>query len=109
MVKKAQDRFNTTLDEDIQILEKFDMSDEAKQNTAQENHNIKNCLLLRIGEKRILRFWLETADIVLNLASLSFSEAQRKCNFDLFSINPSIKDGYKIQSYIEKKFLPLLK
>lgn len=54
--------------------------------------NVRNCLLYRHGEKKILQFLLETANRILTLIPLSYKDAKREVN--------NYKNSEGIQDYI---------
>ena len=62
-------KYPTSLKEDLEILEKINSG------KMELSYNKKNCLLLRIGEKKILEFIVETADAIIELAKLERPDA----------------------------------
>lgn len=59
-------RYPTTLDEDLEILQRTDLT-----------FNMSNATLFRSGEKVILHHLIEMADYVLNLLEMSFKNAKK--------------------------------
>ena len=66
MSQEGLERYPTTLQEDMEILQRDDLS-----------FNTRNCTLFRSGEKEILVFLIELADYVLNLLNMKFKDAKR--------------------------------
>lgn len=66
MSQEALSRYPTTLEEDMEILKRTDLT-----------FNERNCTLFRSGEKEILVFLIEMADYVNNLLSMKFKDAKK--------------------------------
>ena len=66
MAQEGLERYPHSLEEDMEILKKEDLS-----------FNERNCTLFRSGEKEILHFLIELADYVLNLLQMKFKDAKR--------------------------------
>jgi hypothetical protein len=64
-------------------------------------YNKKNCLLLRIGEKRILHFIEETAEAILELSKLERQAAVK-------ALMKKHKLFKKSMKYVQNTFIPLL-
>jgi hypothetical protein len=64
-------------------------------------YNKKNCLLLRIGEKRILHFIEETAEAILELSKLERQSAVK-------ALMKKHKLFKKSMKYVQNTFIPLL-
>ena len=62
--------YPTTYQEDLEILEKNEGL----------TFNTRNCVLFRSGEKKILHFLIETADLVTEMFKLSFKDARKLLN-----------------------------
>lgn len=60
IVVEALGKYPTTLDEDYEIL----------KNDKSLTYNTRNCVLLRVGEKKILHFVNNTAEILLEMAKM---------------------------------------
>jgi hypothetical protein len=56
-------KYETTLEEDLEFLKQEDLT-----------FNIQNCVLMRSGEKTILKWWIEFVSNVLPLMDLSHKE-----------------------------------
>lgn len=66
MSQEGLERYPTTLQEDMETLQRTDLT-----------FNESNCTLFRSGEKEILVFLIELADYVLNLLNMKFKDAKR--------------------------------
>ena len=60
LMEESLDKYPTTLSQDYDILK----SDKSL------TYNTRNCVLLRVGEKKILHFMKDTADILLEMAKM---------------------------------------
>ena len=67
MAQEALSRYPQTLEEDMEILQRENLT-----------FNERNCTLFRSGEKEILHFLIEFGDYVLNLLSMKFKDAKRQ-------------------------------
>lgn len=59
-------RYPTTYAEDMEILQREDLS-----------FNERNCVLFRSGEKEILHFLIDMADYVFNVLEMKFKDAKK--------------------------------
>jgi hypothetical protein len=66
-------KYPTSLKADLELLEK----DEASQKLTS---NERNCVLFRVGEKRILDFLLTSANRMIELSKMTQKEAKRVVN-----------------------------
>ena len=66
MSEEFLSRYPQSLSEDMQILEREDLT-----------FNERNCTLFRSGEKEILHFLIEMADYVINLLEMKFKDAKK--------------------------------
>ena len=92
--KKYLNNYNTSLQEDQKILE----------NTNDLSENIINCILMRLGEKKIINYYLEFAEY--NLALLKLDDNKE--------IKKKIKKDFKSQpcpynSYINNVVFSIIK
>lgn len=62
--QKALKKYPTTMKEDEEILAKVESG------KMELSYNKSNCLKLRIGEKRILHFIVETSEAIIELSKL---------------------------------------
>ena len=67
MCEEGLSRYPTTLEEDIEILQRENLT-----------FNERNCTLFRSGEKEILVFLIEMADYVLALLEMKFKDAKKR-------------------------------
>jgi len=65
LAKTSISKYPTSYKDDLALLEKIEAG-----SMPEVGYNKKNCLLLRIGEKRILHFIVETAEAILELSKL---------------------------------------
>jgi histone-lysine N-methyltransferase SETD3 len=75
IVTSCLNEYETTLEKDIEILQ----SDDKERFLS---NNQKNCLLMRIGEKKILFFFKSFANYIIDLFSLSVKELKKKIKKD---------------------------
>lgn len=61
LAKTAYDKYDTSLEEDLKILEREDLT-----------FNQRNCVLFRSGEKKILQFLMNTTQKILPLLDMDF-------------------------------------
>ena len=90
-MQESLDKYPTTLAQDYEIL-KTDTS---------LTYNTRNCVLLRVGEKKILTFVKETADILLEMAKMDRKTAVRH----MMKNHKALKQSMK---YVKDVFIPLL-
>jgi len=95
LAKESLSKYPTTYKEDQEILAKVDSG------AMELSYNKKNCLLLRIGEKRILHFIVETAEAILELSSLERPDAVK-------ALMKQHKVFKKSMKYVQNTFIPLL-
>ena len=65
LAKTSIGKYPTTYQEDLDLLKKIEAGE-----MPEVTYNKKNCLLLRIGEKRILHFIVDTAEAILELSKM---------------------------------------
>ena len=65
---EALAKYPTTLDEDKALLAKEDAATPADKTLT---YNTRNCVLLRVGEKKILNFLLDTATNIVEIAQMT--------------------------------------
>ena len=66
MAEEYISRYPTTLAEDMEVLERDNLT-----------FNESNCTLFRSGEKEILHFMVEMADYVLGVLEMKFKDAKK--------------------------------
>jgi len=93
--KKGIKAYPTTFKEDIELLEKIESG------KMELSYNKMNCLKLRIGEKRILDFVVETSEAIIGLAKLERPEAVK-------ALMKQHKTFKKSMKYVQNVFIPLL-
>jgi hypothetical protein len=93
--QKALKKYPTTMKEDEEILAKVDSG------KMELSYNKSNCLKLRIGEKRILHYIVETSEAIIGLAKLERPEAVKA----LMKQHKTFKRSMK---YVQNTFIPLL-
>jgi protein-histidine N-methyltransferase len=69
-------KYNTEYEEDLKLLSQYE-SGELKL-----SNNQLNCLLMRIGEKKILHFWIEFTKYTIPLFELSSKMIKKKVKKD---------------------------
>lgn len=65
IITNAINKYHTTLESDIQLL----------IDSSTLTFNTRNCLLLRVGEKKILHFLLEFSNFVAEISSMNKKDA----------------------------------
>ena len=91
IVEMALGKYPTTLYEDIQFL----------ATDTQLTTNTRNCLLLRIGEKKILHFLLSTANHLVAMSDLKKEQAVSY----MLKNHKSLKGSLQ---YVKQVFLPMM-
>lgn len=94
ILEQHLEKYTTTLEEDEEILQN-------KKDSL--TFNLRNCLIMRISEKRILHFYIEFSEYCLSLIERSFDEAKDVLADD-WGNNTSPYDLYLFDT-----LLPLLK
>jgi len=95
---EALAKYPTTLEEDKALLAK---EDTAAQGEKTLTYNTRNCVLLRVGEKKILNYLLETATNLVELAQMSRKAAIGAMMKRHKVFKPSM-------SYVKGTFIPLI-
>jgi len=75
LVTSCLNEYETSIDKDLEILQ----SDQKEKFLT---NNQRNCLLMRIGEKRILIFFKNFANYIIDLFSLSAKDIKKKVKKD---------------------------
>jgi hypothetical protein len=65
--EEALAKFDTTLEEDDALLRSNQLTDS----------NVRNCVIMRRGEKQVLRFWTNLADTAIPLLRLNWIELRK--------------------------------
>ena len=91
--QQAIDKYPTTYEEDLKLLEEDDMEKKLTQNQ-------RNCVLYRSGEKKILHFLIDTAEKIIPLLGMNFKDARKEVN--------SYKDFDGCLDYVKNVVYPFL-
>lgn len=98
MATDQYEGFSTTLEEDTELLENDDKeTDESKKLT----QNQRNCVLYRHGEKEILTFWIEAADLMMRWMTCDYKTIQQELKHS--------KRYHLINEYVADTLQPMLK
>ena len=90
MAAEGLSRYPQTYDEDMQILQRDDLT-----------FNERNCTLFRSGEKEILIFLLDFSNYCIDLLQMKFKDAKKKSQ-SLDARFESCRD------YVQNQCIPLL-
>ena len=91
LMEESLGKYPTTLSQDYEIL-KTDKT---------LTYNTRNCVLLRVGEKKILHFLKDTAEILLEMSKMDRKTAVRH----MMKNHKALKQSMK---YVKDVFIPLL-
>ncbi len=70
---KVQDGYPTTLEEDLEILK----NDDEGNGPVPISENYRNAVLMRSGEKKVLKYLIETVDLMMPLFEMNLQEAKK--------------------------------
>jgi len=93
--RKSLARFETTLESDLESLKDFE--------TYPEYSNARNCILMRSGEKKVLRHYIQLADKCVDLLRMSWQELKVVVNKRF-----RLQDD-PISEYVHKVVTPLVR
>jgi histone-lysine N-methyltransferase SETD3 len=96
---EALSKYPTTLEEDKALLAKEEAADQAAKTLT---YNTRNCVLLRVGEKKILNYLIDTATALVEIGQ---SKTRKQAIGAMMKQHKILKPS---MSYVKGTFIPLI-